>query len=425
MNEVKDCWNINIHKQMIEYSSRLLWRFIQPNAKESEAEDTFLNLTGLNRKELDMLADIRFLLSKDVENFVNRVAPEIINRLLKNSNYNQVIDRGQVRGKIHWQKTISERAMNGYDKNIYVYTKKRQSFDLPENQLFLYILNYIYEKSNIFSSEEYFYLTWYSEVEVNDKWIKKVSIITTKINRLLKNSYIKQIIQTKKISTEAICLSKKSRILHYKELGILAERLLFSKEHPIYFLKEELNSNILEPLNKDTLYEIAVLFKVIQTAVEIGWNEKEIGLIGGKSKAVSILKKENMTLKLYFQKLPIEMSKCSIYGEIIKGYGLSERLRRPDIILEFDNGTIKKFLIIEVKRSSNPKYLVDGTYKLLAYIKDFEGVSQKGYKLKGLLIAWNKIGIREYNSENEIHLFNWRNLHKGLLISLSELSSTK
>ncbi len=67
-------------------------------------------------------------------------------------------------------------------------------------------------------------------------------------------------------------------------------------------------------------------------------------------------------------------------------YGLGEKLRRPDIVLSFQYGTITTInYIVEVKRSMRRSYLVDGAYKLLGYLKDFEGLRKIdcGKELRG------------------------------------------
>lgn len=419
-----DCWDSRTHKQIIEYSSRHLWRFIQPNARESEAEDILLNLTGLSRSDLSMLADIRLLLSEEIKALLNDIAPKIISRLAKESVNEYVTDRGRVRGRLDWQRTVSTRATAGNDTSIYVYSRRSQIFDLPENRLFLYIIRQINEKARSFVSDDYLKLAWYDEGDAREKWIDRVSVIASKSARLLRNPYISKIGNLYELKDKIIELTKKCRSNHYKELAKIAEYFSFSQEAPFYFLKSELNGNIFEPLNKDTLFEIAVLFKTIQIAEKCGWKEKSIGLIGGSRRVASVLEKNGWVLKIYYQRLPNEMAQQSKYGDIMEEYGLSERLRRPDIILAFSNGIIKKFLIVEVKRSKRRGYLVDGTYKLLGYLKDFERINSNTAEIKGFLVGWSGIQQISYSAEKEVHLFNWDNYADGLskLFSQEELT---
>lgn len=427
MIKVNDCWDHNIHKQMTEYSSGLLWRFIQRNAQEGETEEALLNLTGLTKRDLKMLANIRFLLSAEVIELLNVVAPKIIYRLSKESVNEHITERGLVRGRINWQRTVGARAQAGNDSTIFVYSRRAQIFDLPENRLFLFIIRQINEKARTFVTDEYLNLTWYAEIFESSKWVERVSLIASKTSRIQRNPYISKIGSLYEITDKLIQIAKRCRQSHYKELAIIAERYMYSQSKPVSYLYEELSGNILEPLNKDTLYEIAVLFKTIYTAMDCGWREKKIGLIGGSTKTASTLIKNNCELKIYFQKLPQLLAQNSDYGDIMTNYGLSDKLRRPDIILELSNGHQKNIIIIEVKRSSVRGYLVDGTYKLLGYIKDFNRVNTIGVSIKGFLVGWSGIKPCHYSDAQEVHLFNWSNYKEGLsdMLSIFEQGGTK
>lgn len=414
MLRANDCWDDNAHKHITEYSSNMLWRFIQPNAKESGVEETFLNLTGLRKRDLDKLVDIRFLLSDSTRKLVNEIAPKIINRLSKESVNEHITDRGRVRGRIDWQKTINTRAANGNDPSIYVYSRRSQVYDLPENRLFLYMIKQINEKAKNLVSEDYININWYVDINDVTKWIDKVSVIASKTAKLLRNPYILKIGNLYELTDRIVELTSKNRQAYYKELSGLAERFLYSQRSPVSYLKEELKGNILEPISKDTLFEIAVLFNTIQTAIDCGWVEKKAGLIGGGGKTVSTLIKNKYEMKVYFQKLPEVMAANSGYGEIMNNYGLSEKLRRPDIIIEVSDSQNTEFFIVEVKRSKSRKYLVDGTYKLLGYLKDFEKAKESGCKIFGVLVGWKGIANIDCDFSREVNLLNWDNYHIGL-----------
>lgn len=419
-----DCWDLKTHKEISEYSSRFLWRFVQPNAQEKETETAVLNLTGLKKRDLNLLADIRFLLSPEVYYLLFYIAPKILNRLSKQSVNEYKTDRNKIRGRVDWQNTIKKRAIMGNDSTIYVYSYKSQFFDLPENRLFLYILRYIYEKARNFASDNYSGLMWYAETDDMEKWVDKISVIASKSERLIRNPLISKVANLHEVTNKIINMTKRCRSMYYQKLAGVAEAFLFYYNFPLYYLKKELKNNILEPLNKDTLFEIAVLFKTMGVVMDDGWKEKKAGLIGGNCKYISIFVKENWSLKIFYQKLPKEMVQYSKYGEIMTHYGLSEKLRRPDIILEFNYKGEKKFVIIEVKRSKNRTYLVDGTYKLLGYLKDFERLNNDVSKLQGVLVGWNGIKIGSYTSGKEVYLFNWNDYESGIISLVNSLLKT-
>ncbi|WP_164925159.1 hypothetical protein [Thermanaerovibrio acidaminovorans] len=287
----------------------MLWRFIQNNAKENEAEETVIKLTGLSKKDIRLLADIRLLLSKDIKHLIENIAPKIINRLSKDSINIIVRDRNQVRGKIDWQKTISVRAVAGNDISLFVYTKMSQIYDLPENRLFLFLIKQVFDKARLFAGDLLSNLTWYAEEGTDDRWIKKVAIIASQTSRILRNPFVSKIGIMYEINDRIIEATKHSRHSHYRELAEIAERFIFSQKKPIEFLKKELDGNILEPLNKDTLYEIAVLFKTILASIELGWTEKSIGLIGGSNPTASILTNGDIELRIFFRNYLVQCLK--------------------------------------------------------------------------------------------------------------------
>lgn len=421
MLKLRDCWDSQTHGNIIDYTSNFLWRFIQPNAKESVIEETVHNLIGLRNSEIKTLVDIRLLLSDSVKHLIDNIAPKIIARLSKSSMNEYVIGRNTIRGRIDWYKTTNIRAVSGNDMSLFVYSQRSPVYDLPENRLFLYLLQLIYNKARNFSTDDFLRLTWYAEIEKGQKWINSINVIASKTRKIIQNSLVSNFGNLSELNTKMIEYTKKSRSPLYREMADIAEKILESQRSPINYLKNELDGKILEPLNKDTLYEIAVLFKTIMAAKNCGWIEKQFGLIGGRSKFVSTLVKNNYELRLYFQKLPNAMAQISKYGDIMQGYGLSEKLRRPDIVIEISDGISNRFIIVEVKRSKNRRYLVDGTYKLLGYLKDFEFLRSESTSLDGILVGWDNIKYKEYSPLKEAHLYSWNNYDIGLSTMLNEI----
>lgn len=413
-----DCWDTNTHNEVSHYASRFLWRFIQHNARESIADEIVANLTRLTKRDIRLLSDIRFLLSEDVKILLTDIAPKIVSRLSKASIMEKVTERAKIRGRIDWPRTYGARAAAGGDVSLYVYAKKSQIFDLPENRLFLYIIQQIHNMARSISVEDYSSLTWYSEYSEGDKWINRISLIAAQTAKFLRNPYIARIGRLHELSDKIIEQTKHVRAPYYRYLADIAELYLFSQDTPIAFLDHALKGNILEPLNWDTLFEIAVLFKVIGIALDCGWVETRSGLIGGSSKTVCTLVNNDCLLNVYYQKIPELFIENSRYGEIMNTYGLSEKLRRPDIVLSFEKNGKKAYYIIEVKRSMRRSYLVDGAYKLLGYLKDFESVLGRNESLRGFLVGWKGIREMPYDKNKEVQIFCWNNINdsfEGLL----------
>lgn len=409
-----DCWDAGAHSAVSLYASRFLWRFIQHNARESAADEVMTNLTRLSKHDIRVLANIRFLLSDEVKKLLDETAPKIVSRLSKASIIEKVTDRSKIKGRIDWPRTYGVRAAAGGDASLYVYAQRAQIFDLPENRLFLFIIQQIHNSARNLSSDDFNSLTWYSESAEGDKWINRITLIAAQTARFLRNPYIARIGKLHELSEKIIEQTKHARAPYYRNLAEAAEFFSFCQNSPVAFLKENLKDNILEPLNKDTLYEIAVLFKVITTATDLGWKETRTGLIGSSANTVCTLEADECTLRVFYQKLPKVFREHSRYGELMTAYGLSEKLRRPDIILSFEEAGKQKYYIVEVKRSMRRSYLVDGAYKLLGYLKDFEDIRTNGAELNGMLVGWKGIPQLGYDERKEVQLYTWEGFDEGL-----------
>jgi hypothetical protein len=406
-----DCWSSKNHSQILEQTNKHLWRFIQNNSAIASAEDVFLSLTNVSKSNLQKLSNIYFILDEEVEEFINITAPSILKRLSKTSQTEHKVLRGNVKGKINWSKTISERNASGGDPSIFVCSQRSSVFDLPENRLLLYLLRRIMYICNSLTNSDFEKdETNLEELENKEKWINTVLRIGHKTKKLLKNPFIRKIGDMHDISQKTIIQAEKARGQMYSHLAKVAQVYYFMNINPVRYLDTVLKGKTLEPLNKDTLYEIAVLFKLFEVIRDNGGVEKRIGLIGGGSSLVSRFTVGRKEMKIYFQGIPKEFVLKSKYGPLMNLYGLSDKLRRPDLVLEVLEGSKKSFYIIEVKRSDKRTYLVDGAYKLFGYLKDFEAIKNTNVNLFGVLVGWSNIKKLGTAAESEIYLSSWSNL---------------
>lgn len=413
MHSYSDCWTNEDHAQIYSYASRNLWRYIQRNARTNVIADseTVMNLTSLSPDDIRTLADIQFLLSKSVSLLIDEIAPKIINRLSKASVSERITSRPPIKGTIDWHKTFLARATEGNDRSVFVYARRSQIFDLPENRLFLYVLRHIYEAAKRITPDDFRSLTWYAEAPACGKWIDRITAIAAHSLRFLRNPYIARIGALHELSERLIEAVGRSREPYYRELADIAKNLLANQNSPVRYLHHHLKGNILEPLNKDDLFEVAVLFKIIETAKLCGWTETRTKLIGSSSRTACTLKKNAHVLNIYYQKLPARLSDRSRYKDLLKAHGFPDSLRRPDIILSLEGPLRKMHCIIEVKRSESKRYLFDGVYKLLGYLKDFELIRDKSNDLIGFLVGWKGLPAIQFEAGREVSLSSWADMN--------------
>ncbi|PID23761.1 hypothetical protein [Sporosarcina sp. P7] len=409
---INDSWGHQEYEEILKSTSDRLWRFIQQHASLVDKNNLLENITGLNEHQIRTLSSTHLLLSDEVTKLVDIIAPSILRRISKSSRISTSIERGRIKGKVNWNRTVLKQTTE-MDPSIFVCVNRSSIFDLIENKVLLFCLRYIYQigqgvigtelPPDESTSEDY--------LAEHKKWIKKVEYILFKCRKLLKNPLLKNITELHGINSQQIERTRKARGVDYKSLADIAELISMQRNQPLDFLYHAFSKQILVPMSRDTLYEVAVAFKVIDFYTECGWIEERISLIGEKEKILSVLKKGNAKLNIFYQHIPSHFAEHSKYKELMKETKLSIHHRRPDIILEWINGQgEKRYTIVEVKRSKNRGYLADGIYKILGYIKDFEISLQNSADSVGLLVGWEIKGLQAPKGNKEVYASGWEAL---------------
>ena len=91
-------------------------------------------------------------------------------------------------------------------------------------------------------------------------------------------------------------------------------------------------------------------------------------------------------------------------------------LRRPDMLLEFDNDK-RDFKLVEVKRTRDRHYTVESVYKVLGYLKDFAKCFEAGRLPHAVLVIWDDIGGEE--SEGDIVVIRGRQGYRQFIENVS------
>lgn len=404
---------------MIKSTSKYLWRYIQNNGRIGNPEEAFMMLTKLDLKELGILAEMHFLMSEEAKYFLTDIAPALINRLKKISSNQPYPTRGGITGRVQWQKTFKERMVKGNDPSLFIIDRRSIEFDLPENRLLLFMIKEIESLTIVYGQIKEGSLSSIFDEEFLEKssWIEYLQGMYNSTVKLLKNPYMKSIGHLMDLNEQLLVSVQKTRGAWFSKLAEVSFDFHLCKKDPLRYLSRKSPHKVLEPLNRNTLYELAVLFKTMEILHENGWHENQVGLIGGLSRVVSEFSRDNSTLSIYYQGLPKLFSSSSRYKDIMRNYGLSNKMRRPDIVIEIRDSDFieKKYFIIEVKRSEKREYLVDGVYKLLGYFKDYESIYLNENKvLKGLLVGWSGIEKQSAFKEQEIYMSGWLELEQSI-----------
>lgn len=351
-------------------------------------ENGINKLFNLKENELNTLKSVHFLLSTQLNEFIE-ILPQLMRNLAHSTSKEKVITKGVIRGKIDWNTTFKTRYSQGYNNpSLFVCTPPSKSYDLCENQLLKFVLKkivYLFEDALSFIN---------LEINESDNWHEEVKLKYFKAKKTLKNVYFNEINDINLINPKTLKKAFMHRNQFYKKLANLYrlyDDLFISND--IDVLKSIVETQLLKPASDDTLYELYTFFKLVDK-LEV----KELGLLMPKNNYAVLGYYGDCEVKIYYQEIPNDDFSYSKYKEIFKNYDIDVNLRRPDILIEFNDS----YRIVEVKRTSNPNYIRDSVYKVLGYLNDFNQV-KFSKNTPGVIIVWDGINItNRYAFSNEI-----------------------
>ena len=354
--------------------------------------ELFVNqLFNLDEENILTLKKLHFLISSEVKSFI-KILPFLVRNLSHSTNKEEIETHGNIIGQINWNQTFKNRMKTGLkDKSIFVCNTNKKLYDLPENQLLKYMLN----KINKFIKDiNITYDELYKEEVINyNEYLNNIHIITHKAT---KNPNLKNVILPKHITTKTITKTIKSHNNLYEDLVNiykLYEKLFITNDETI--LSELLNKQVLKPNNNDTLYEVYILFKIIE---KIDKENIQLKLLKAGNDYVIHSKFNDKEINIYYQHLP-EAFKNNNIQKLQPYYNIELYNKRPDIIIEYIKNNKKTYKIIEIKRTEDSGYIRDSIYKVFGYLKDYEKIS---LIKPNILVVWNGIKLKQqYNLEKE------------------------
>lgn len=381
-----DCWEKEDFYKILNYTEKRLWRFVSENAALADKEEDIIeNLLKLSSKDLEKLKKLHFILDDKIRNFIEVSASKIARRLSKKVNRPKKPVKALGRGKLDVLATVKEDFIKGRSESQFIIRENQELFDLPENRLFKFILRQISRIAFDFADKDLIYEEISSRN--NNKWLEIIEEYGVKAYKLSRNAHLRNVEEINAINQSLIRSAVTSRDHWYEDLAEVAEVYysVFEKEDEFKFLQEVIRERYLKPLDNNALYELFILFKLLDIIEKSDWKMVKTKLIGSNKGPVNIYTKDSKKLEIFYQRTPKLLKEESLYEDYLKNYDLECRARRPDIILKMDNN----YCIVEVKRSDSRSYIVNGLYKLLGYLKDFEKNVNEGIGgVKGILAGW-------------------------------------
>ena len=398
-------WDASLKNEILDEIRNYLYTYLYKEAQSGNGiKSSITAIKGLGKNEIDLLKMIHFLLSEEVAVFIE-TSKKLVRNLSHSTMNHDIISRGMIRGSIDWCQTYEERSKEGFKNgSIFACKTTNKIYDLPENQLFKFLINRIISMTRNSSIGEKTPLKL--EESEKDIWHNDIIKIRRTALKIRKNSRMRDISDVDHIKPKTVRKAFKNKNNQYKVVVdcYLLYRKLFVENNRDSLI-DLINKQILEPLNDNKLYEIYLLFKLIEVLPE---EKLKLNLLrpNGRFIAQSVL--NDKVISIYYQKLPDSFrstSKRHVLSNIYPEFGVGTAI--PDIIIEIQDAEGERYRIIEVKNSVEKKYLKRGLTEVLAYLKDFGDVCFT-QKMAGILIGFGGFGDFDIEdaSENDMAIFD-------------------
>lgn len=378
----------------------------------SKKIDPELNINNLNK-----LLRIHFVLTDEVRGFV-KALPKRVRRIKTTVDKRSQILKGEVKGRIEWDKTIKERCKCNYDDlALFVCNQTEKNYNISENIVLKHLLSIIH--SIIFEDlkpaidKEY---TWI------EKWTENQSKLKTTIREVfLRNIYIKRITSDGTEITERMIRSaSKSRNKFYRDAARLLLRYNKIMKHDLDSeeAKELLRNTFIKPERAEVLFELYWVIQMIEAKSGKELKDVKFNIIDGTNNIVAEWEDDDCSYRIYH-----DSNGCfqflekyeDVFKDIIidkDGYLMREKKvfrkwkemcskvlslekgdsfwgGRPDILLEkYKKGSDnpEQVFIGEVKYTDSKEYASQGLRELLEYmalIKSDSGYFEEKEKIFG------------------------------------------
>lgn len=387
MDRTDTCWSEADRARVLSEVEDGLWRYVARHARDVAAtSQAVADLTGLTPSALDALRRLHALLSDDVVVFVDEALPALLKGLTPVAPPRLGVGRGPVRGPIAWGATTAARARTGGDGTVYASQSAYKHFATPEALLLRRLLTSLVASCDRLNDT----VGWGDA----DGWGTTVARIDGAARAALADRRLARVEEAPPLAPLAVSLAacRRSPRGATRALARAYERYRDLVERPtLEALWAALRERVLLPMQDDALYELWALLGVAAVLDEAGWRLEAAALVGQRPAPFAYRAPNGATARLVFQHAPVPWRESSRYRALFERYGVAGATRRPDLIVELEDGHGRRYLLVEVKRTRDPGYTADSVYKVLGYLADFADVFAGQEGARAILLVWDGV----------------------------------
>lgn len=351
-----------------------------------------IKLDGLDERfdDFETLVRLHFVLKPEVVQFVERL-PQRLRNVKTQTESVRSETRGHVNGRVDWPATVKRRySTNPGDRSLFVSDDRSENYDIPENVVLKRLLSIIH--GTLEDCEEYLRadFEW-----VTERWRENLELVETMQRVFERNVHVTRIRdpETYEPTERMLERAESARTPVYLEAAELLRSYRASVESDPEAIADLLDQTTITPDDEETLLELYVLFRYVSAIESMRGDSFTLATIASDSQEVARMVDGDVEIVLYHDKSGKDRDLSFVpehrekprddltrtemiqreTREVISNYFEDESFRlrtgRPDVIvLEVRAGSSQKYLITEIKNSTNPDTIRSGIKETLEYL---------------------------------------------------------
>lgn len=411
---------------LIEQLSEDILTYVMHGSFPDEHLATEIKPDALDERfyEYEMLIRLHFILDPKVISFVESL-PRRLRSIKTQTKRVSNESRGGLDGRINWTETIKRRhSHNPNDTSLFVCENQSENYDTDENVVLRRLLALIYSTVN--ECEEYLDrdYEW-----VTERWKESNDLIETMREIFERNVHVTRIREPESYEPTPRMFQRavQSRNEIYQDASQLLRQYQRTLEGDETAIQNLLRRTAITPDDDETLFELFVLFRYIETIEELSDEQFRLRTIESGSQEVAKLVDKGTEIIIYHdnsardrglsflsdvpKKDPESLSRTEFVEReariVTDEYFIDRSFRtttgRPDVIvLEVQSGSNTEYLITEVKYSTRPETIRQGireTLEYLAFLRDDGELVHEDREYFGS--GWNGVLVVQDIDEHE------------------------
>ena len=350
---------------------------------------------------VEILAGIIDLLGSEYSAFCTNELPTLLDSLANDNIATNAIVGPALRGNTRWDLTYAGRLSGRVSPVQFVTRLPVRNFSLPENQLVRWLV------ANLGTTISTI------EARLGSSAIpERLRAIRDACNEAIKHHWFKDVPPPGTLDIHMLTSAMRRRLPAYRAAANLAgRRSKFASRDRTNRWKHIvtlLAANWLSPISDDDLFELyALVFVLDLLENECAFGSPvQFGLNATGRSHVAKFQKGEASVHVFFDQSPAVFLKAhSAQLDLLEAHnGIRPVPRRPDIVIVYGSGSVRRILFVEVKRSADGGYLSDSIYKAFGYCKDFADLWPATANPKVAVVVPENVSLKPGKSVSEMEV---------------------